>query len=182
MSTEATDGARVCVVMVTFGAPEWVERALDAVEANTPSDRYELVVVDNGGPDPRTREALRRRYGGGWEASEARARVVVHEAGANLGFAGGNDLAVNLASAPYVCLLNSDAIVPSGWLDPLLAPLDDPTVGAVVPVLCELDGRVQEAGANIEPDGRVEAFDQGSDPSSLRASEAGAVSSGCCCD
>ena len=39
-----------------------------------------------------------------------------------------------------ICMLNPDARVTLGWLDPLLAVLDDPTVGAVAPALIGADG------------------------------------------
>ena len=154
----------VSVLMVTYGAQEWVARAIDALEANTDPDDYELVIVDNGGPDASTSDYLTTRFGIGVERAPGRARVVLHRAPHNLGFGAGNNLAANLATTPTLCLLNSDAIVPPGWLPPLLAALDDPSVGAVVPMLCELDGTVQEAGANVEPDGRVDAFGRGDDP------------------
>jgi GT2 family glycosyltransferase len=138
--------------MVTYGARDWVARALDALAANTPADRIELVVVDNASTDGT--EALVRDY-----ATRAPFPVQLECSPRNLGFAAGNDLAVNLARGSVVCLLNSDALVPIGWLDGLLAPvLADPTIGATLPLFVDVEGRLQEAGANVEPDGRVEAF------------------------
>lgn len=161
MTTAFDTTARISIVMVTYGAADWVARSLDAVEAHTNPSDYELVVVDNGGPDPAARALLTDRYGDGRERADGVARVVVHRAATNLGFSAGNNLGANLATAPVLCLLNSDALVGTGWLAPLLTALAEPGIGAVAPVLCELDGRVQEAGANIEPDGRVEAFGRG---------------------
>ena len=138
----AVDAPLVSVLMVTFGACEWVERSVRALVQHTPPV-YELIVVDNGSTDG-TREFLRTIEG---------AQVV--EAGDNLGFGVGNDVAALRARGEYLCLLNSDAIVPSGWLDPLLAVFDDPRVGAVVPAYLFPDGTLQEAGAVVEPDGRV---------------------------
>ena len=64
-----------------------------------------------------------------------------------------------------MCLLNSDALVPPGWFDALLVPLvHDPAIAATLPLFVGLDGRLQEAGVNIEPDGRVEAFGIRADP------------------
>jgi GT2 family glycosyltransferase len=138
----AVDAPLVSVLMVTFGACEWVERSVRALVEHTPPV-YELIVVDNGSTDG-TREFLRSIDG---------AQIV--EAEDNLGFAVGNDLAALRARGEYLCLLNSDAIVPSGWLDPLLAVFADPRVGALVPAYLFPDGTLQEAGAVVEPDGRV---------------------------
>jgi GT2 family glycosyltransferase len=83
----------------------------------------------------------------------------------NLGFGVGNDLAALHARGEVLCLLNSDAIVPPGWLDGLLAGLDrHADAGAVVPLYLSPDGTVGEAGCAVEPDGRVVALDVGADP------------------
>jgi GT2 family glycosyltransferase len=68
----------------------------------------------------------------------------------NLGFGGGNNRAAKEARAPVVCMLNPDARVTAGWLDPLLALLDDPRVGAAAPALIGADGDLQEAGAMVD--------------------------------
>ena len=68
----------------------------------------------------------------------------------NLGFGGGNNRAAREARAPVICMLNPDARVTAGWLDPLLAVLDDPQVGAVAPALISADGTLQEVGAMVD--------------------------------
>jgi GT2 family glycosyltransferase len=138
----AIDEPLVSVLMVTFGACKWVERSVRALVQHTPPV-YELIVVDNGSTDG-TREFLRTIEG---------AQIVESED--NLGFGVGNDLAALRARGEYLCLLNSDAIVPSGWLDPMLTVFEDARVGAVVPAYVFPDGTLQEAGAAVEPDGRV---------------------------
>jgi GT2 family glycosyltransferase len=61
--------------------------------------------------------------------------VRVIDAGANLGFGGGCNLALaDLDAVDYVALVNNDAQVEPGWLAPLVAALeDDPLVGAANP-------------------------------------------------
>jgi GT2 family glycosyltransferase len=138
--------------MVTHGARNWVAQALDAVAAHTADGRYEIVIVDNASTDG-TDDLVRER------AATATAPMRVECRDENVGFAAGNDLAANLARGGVLCFLNSDALVPGGWLDALLTPLlDDPGIGATLPLFVGLDGRLQEAGTNVEPDGRVEAF------------------------
>ena len=63
------------------------------------------------------------------------AGVRVIDAGANLGFGGGCNLALaDLDSVEYVALVNNDAQVEPGWLAPLVAALEsDPSVGAANP-------------------------------------------------
>ena len=61
--------------------------------------------------------------------------VRVIDAGANLGFGGGCNLALaDLAGVDYVALINNDAQVDPGWLRPLVDALEgDATVGAANP-------------------------------------------------
>ncbi len=139
-SPAATPKISICIV--TFGALEWVQRAIAAVRDHTSVD-YELIVVDNGSPDG-TRAWLREHL----------SPDEYIESPCNTGFAGGNNLAVNQARAPFLCLLNSDAIVPVGWAEPLLEALErNPDLGIAVPMLTNADGSVQEVGCNVDADG-----------------------------
>ena len=142
----------VSVCMVIFGANEWVQRSIAALAEHTPQS-FELIVVDNGSTDG-TRSWLRE------QAQQSQPfRFTLIEAEHNLGFAAGNNLAVNAARAPYVCLLNSDAIVSEGWLAPLIAALESSdNIGLAVPAFRNTDGSLQEAGSHVDGDGRVEAF------------------------
>jgi O-antigen biosynthesis protein len=142
----------VSVLMVTYGARTWVERALRALVDHTPAV-YELIVVDNGSTDG-TRDFLRDSIEG--------AQIV--ESPRNLGFGIGSNLAALCARGEFLCFLNSDAIVPGGWLDPLLERFDDERVGAVVPLYVFPDGTMQEAGSVVEADGRVIALGVRGDP------------------
>jgi len=46
--------------------------------------------------------------------------------GTNLGFAGGNNLALREVGTPFTVLLNNDAAPEPGWLTALLGALDAP--------------------------------------------------------
>lgn len=149
------DGAPlVTVALLLYGASPWTRDVIAAVQANT-AVPYELLVVDNG-----TTDDVRAHL-----ATLERVRVVTP--GRNLGFGVGQNLAANLACGRYFCTLNSDALVPPGWLDALVAPLErDPAVAATMPVFVYPDGRCQEAGATVEPSGQVIAFGRFDDPDS----------------
>lgn len=143
----------VSVVMVTYGAREWVERALAALRANTPPV-YQLVLVDNASPDGTGRWLARHVEG---------ATLCCNEV--NVGFGPGVNQAVLAARGHYVCLLNSDAMVEPGWLEPLIADLEQvDSCGAVVPRFVNLDGTLQEAGAVVGSDAQTMALGYGDDP------------------
>lgn len=139
----------VSIAIVTYGTGPIVLDALAAIASNT-RVAYEVVVVDNPPPTgvERTAELLRTTTSG--------AHVI--EANQNLGFGGGNNLAVEHARGAFVCLLNPDVIVGPGWLEPLIAALDDPVVGIAAPILLNPDGTLQEAGQLLYDDGCTAAM------------------------
>ena len=150
------DAPLVSVVMVTHGNWPLVRRSLEALVERTDAV-YELIVVDSASPDETP-----QRLGDEVEG----ANVVLSQE--NLGFGGGSNLGAEQARGHYVCFLNSDAMVEPGWLDPLLEVLDeDPTAGAVVPMLLNPDGTIQEAGSVIDTVGWSLALGRGESPDAL---------------
>ncbi|MGH2767908.1 MAG: glycosyltransferase family 2 protein [Actinomycetota bacterium] len=143
----------VSAVMVTYGAWEWVRRALRALAENTPPD-YELIVVDNASTDG-TAERLRESVRG--------ARLIYNER--NVGFGPGANRGAMEARGRFLCFLNSDALVQPGWLPPLLEALEhDPRAGAAVPCVINLDRSLQEAGSLLGADGTTVQVGAGEDP------------------
>jgi GT2 family glycosyltransferase len=146
------DAPELSVVVVTYNAWEWTERALHALTTTTDIP-YELVVVDNASSD-QTRERLA-------EIDNARA---VHE-DVNRGFGVAANLGVMISRAPRVLLLNSDAMVQPGWLPPLTEVLDnEDDVAAVGARLDNVDGTLQEAGSICWGDGASDNYGDGDDP------------------
>ena len=133
----------VSIVIVSYGTGTVILDALAAVAECTRLG-VEVVVVDNPAEDkPATGDLLRAHTSG--------VRLVTPSH--NLGFGGGNVVGVEQTTADFVCFLNPDVIVADGWLEPLVAALDDPAVGIAGPVLLNPDGSIQEAGRVIYRDG-----------------------------
>lgn len=141
----------VSIVIVTHGAWSWAERAIEAAEANTDLP-HEVIVVDNASPDG-TAERVRERF------PEVRLLTNDH----NAGFGAANNQAARVAGGEFLALVNSDAVVPAGWIKPTLDALRRPGVGAAVPALVNEDGTMQIAGALVAPDGSVLALGNGDD-------------------
>src|SRR5258707_3011243 len=147
-----TDAPEMTVVLVTYNAWEWTERALRAL-IDTTEVPYELVVIDNASTDV-TRERL---------AAVENARVCLQDA--NRGYGVAANLGVIMARAPRVLLLNSDAVVQPGWLPPLLEVLDgEDDVAAVGARLDNVDDTLQEAGSILWGDGASDNYGDGDDP------------------
>ncbi len=136
------DAPFVSIIVVTFGTGPIVLEMLDAVARHTPVE-HEVIVVDCIPPDAATRTSRLLA-----DRSDIRLLAVDD----NLGFAGGNEYGVEHALGDYLCFLNPDVIVGPGWLEPLIAALDDPVVGIAAPVFLNEDGSLQEAGQVIFSD------------------------------
>jgi GT2 family glycosyltransferase len=112
----------VSIITINYDHPEVTAQMLDSLRLITyPS--IEIFVVDNASPndDP---SILTKNY----------PEIKFIQATENLGFAGGNNLAINLAKGKYVLLLNNDTEVTPGFLEPLVAKLEsDSSIGAVSP-------------------------------------------------
>lgn len=82
----------------------------------------------------------------------------------NMGFIRTCNRAASAARGEVLIFLNNDVQVRPGWLSPLLETLEAPSVGAVAPKMLFPDGRLQEAGARINPDGSSEMIGLFQDP------------------
>ena len=113
----------VRVVVVNYGGGGVTLRCLESLLATSTTANVSITMVDNA-PGDGVADEVRRRHPG----------VHVIAPSRNEGFARGCNLAMgDLSGVDAIALINNDAIVDPGWLDPLLARLDDPQVGAVSP-------------------------------------------------
>jgi N-acetylglucosaminyl-diphospho-decaprenol L-rhamnosyltransferase len=111
---------RVRVVVVNFNGGDAVVRCVDALRALDTRHHVEIVVVDNDSTDG-SPARVRERPG-----------VAVWPTGSNLGFVANNLALADLTGLDYVALVNNDAFVEPGWLEPLVEALEaDPALGAV---------------------------------------------------
>jgi O-antigen biosynthesis protein len=142
----------VTVVMLTYNRWDLTKEALGLVAEST-EPRYEVVIVDNASTDGTLDEL----------AHVSGARVLRNPR--NLGFGPATNQGAAMARGQYLVLLNSDAWVRPGWLEPLIDVADaDPGVAAVASKLLYPDGRLQEAGSIVWRDGRVRQYGDGDVP------------------
>nr|WP_298916552.1 glycosyltransferase family 2 protein [uncultured Algimonas sp.] len=90
--------------MVNYNGGDYLRRAVAALAAQD-FTRFEAFIVDNGSTD-----------GSLATLPELDARFTVIEAGANLGFAAGNNLAARRARGNWIVALNPDAFARPDWL------------------------------------------------------------------
>ncbi len=142
----------VSIVMPTHGSWHWVRRALAAVAEHTDAP-YEVILCDNASADGTCERLLDSVVG---------ATVILNDR--NLGFASACNQGSARSRAPHLVFLNSDAFVHAGWLGPLLDRATQEHVAAVAPLLLNLDGSVQDAGALVFRRGEIALYGYGGDP------------------
>lgn len=99
--------ADVTIVIVAYNSADVLPRCLEALAAQTVAPAC-VLLVDNASTD------------GGCDALAETETFRILRPGANLGFAGGNNLAANLAKSTWLALLNPDAFPAPDWLERLL--------------------------------------------------------------
>jgi GT2 family glycosyltransferase/glycosyltransferase involved in cell wall biosynthesis len=120
----------VAVVVPVYRGTEATLACLDSVFAAVPA-RTRIIVVDDAGPEPELARALDRL------SRQRRIRLLRHTqnrgfpASANAGFRA----ALRLPGRPDVVLLNSDTLVPQGWVEGLRTAVHGaPDIGTATPL------------------------------------------------
>lgn len=110
------------VIIVTYNAQPHIARVLECVLAQT-YGRFEIIIWDNASTDG-TLDAIAPFL------DRPNLQLVAHDE--NLGFAAGNNRAVELTNADVVVLLNPDAFPAPNWLEHMVRALDlNPDIGMV---------------------------------------------------
>jgi GT2 family glycosyltransferase len=132
----------VAVVIVNYNGERLLPDCLAALRAQTLAPP-EILVADNGSRDGSL--ALLRAHHPG---------VGVLELRRNLGFGGGANRGVAATSAPWVCVLNSDATPAPDWLERLCAAPRAAKTWSLGSVLVSAStGRIESAGDQYDPAG-----------------------------
>ena len=132
------DPGLVSIVVPVYGDPAELDGCLESVRQATTRWRWELIAVMND--DAADSRAVLERH------AQADGRIRAIWPGENVQFALGCNLGFAASRGGRVVFLNNDCRVQAGWLDALMASLDDPAVAAVQPRLMKPDGTVQCLG------------------------------------
>lgn len=128
--------ADVSIVIVSWNTRKYLEECLTSLRTIDGNLSVKIIVADNASTDG-TPEMIRTQF----------PEVILIETGANLGFAGGNNIGIKAASEKYVCLINSDVNVPADCLPKMYSYMEQqPTIGLLGPGMLQTDGRVHRSG------------------------------------
>jgi GT2 family glycosyltransferase/glycosyltransferase involved in cell wall biosynthesis len=134
----------VSVIVLNWDNFQDTADALDSLLIHT-AQEVELLLVDNGSSTSVLNKLITK-----YENT----RIKFFAIGTNRFFGEGNNLGAEKASGHYIVFLNNDVVVTRGWLEPLIAELEnDPKAGAVGPKFVYPDGTLQEAGAYLDSHG-----------------------------
>lgn len=130
---------KVSHLIVTWNNAEIITDCIDTLFQFSQVDN-EVIVVDNASTDG-TCDVIRSHYGD---------RVILVEAGGNLGFSKGNNLALSKATGDYVFFVNPDVVFIEDIITPMIRFLEEhPQVGIVSPRLLNRDGTYQVSTCNF---------------------------------
>ena len=142
IAVTTSDQPIVSVIIPVYGHWDYTRRCLESVELALPTTPFEVIVVDDASPDDSA------------DRVAACPGVRLVRAPWNLGFIGACNLGAEHARGELVMFLNNDTEVQPGWLDELVAVVEDrEDVGLVGSKLVYPDGRAQESGGIIWADG-----------------------------
>lgn len=132
-------------IVLNYDGGEVVETAVDSL-LRQDLPELEVLVVDNGSADGSDR-TLEQRFGNA---------IRLLRTGSNLGFGAGNNVGIRASQAPFVILLNNDAVAAPGFARELVAAAEaDPRVGMVAAKVLEhaRPTRIDSVGHLLYPDG-----------------------------
>ena len=142
----------VTIIIPVYNNWKITENCLRSLSRQTFNAPVEVVVVDDGSSDE-TPERLQEIPG---------VRVVTQPK--NAGYLYAIRAGVAASNSEFVVLLNNDVVVCDNWLEPLLARVQDPKIGAVGSMLLFPNGSLQEAGSLMFNDASGANFGKGDDP------------------
>jgi GT2 family glycosyltransferase len=113
---------KVSIITVNFNQPKVTEELLRSIPVSYTN--IEIIVVDNGS----------KIESDDWQAKFPHIKFFRSEK--NLGFAGGNNLGINIASGDYLFFVNNDTEFTEGLVEKLVEVTDsNPAIGMISPMI-----------------------------------------------
>jgi len=126
----------VTVVIVAYKSLTTIGQTLDALKDSNESGLVDIVIVDNASNDG-TLNYLKRNH----------PSIKLIESNKNIGFGRGCNLGMEVATTPYVLLLNPDAVIDTKSMSILINFMNEnPKAGICGPAVIEPTGKLQQAG------------------------------------
>ena len=129
---------KISIVIPTKNKVELLETCVSSILKKSTYQNYEIIIVDNGSDEAATLDYLKR-------IQSDSVRVI--EAPIPFNYSKLNNLAVEIATGEYVCLMNNDIeIISPDWMEEMLGFATQADVGCVGARLWYPDDTLQHAG------------------------------------
>lgn len=126
----------VDVVIPQYGREDLTTKCVGTLRPTTTRNPVNVILVDNGS-DPYDEGRCRH-------LSDLHIRIAQ-----NIGYGRATNVGAAAGLGEFLFLLNNDTELHPGWLEPLLAAMDDPRCGAAAGRLIDPDGTLQHAGVRL---------------------------------
>ncbi|MBK8820372.1 MAG: bifunctional riboflavin kinase/FAD synthetase [Saprospiraceae bacterium] len=125
--------SKISVVILNFNGREYLESFLPSIAYSNTKEDVDIVVIDNNSSDDSV------SYIKEWHPE-----IKTISLTKNYGFADGYNKGLLTIDTEYIVLLNSDVMVTTGWLDPIIDMMEaDPTIGITQPLILSLENKKQ---------------------------------------
>lgn len=137
---------KTSIILLTYNQLDVSKKCFESLAKYTNQDQVEIIVVDNGSTDG-TREYLK---------SHPSFITILNEK--NMGFAGGCNQGIEVATGDNLLFLNNDTIVTENWLEAMLELLySKESIGMVGPVSNYVSG-LQRINVDYQSDDEINEF------------------------
>lgn len=143
---------QVSVIIPTKDQGEMLTECIESLRSSNPEFDLDIIVVDNRSEEEESAQIFNDLEDTG---------VTIFEYDDGFNFSQINNLACEFAKHERVCFLNNDVLFPEqGVLAELSSRLEDPTIGAVGPLMVRASDIIQHAGVALGPsNGALHSFE-----------------------
>jgi len=145
LAVPGTEDILLSIIILNWNRCDLTLDCIEPVRRHTSGILYEIIVVDNGS---RASDVGKLQIARGYLDFQL---ILLNQ---NLYFGEANNIGAERARGEHLLLLNNDVTVVPGYAKTLLGALQTAdSAGAVGPKFVFPDGRLQEAGGDLRPDG-----------------------------
>lgn len=124
---------KLSIIIINYKTPQLTIDCINSIKRYETDTNYEIIVLDNHSQDNSLAQI-----------KKAHPSIIALKSDKNLGFAGGNNLAVSHATSEYLLFLNSDTYLTKPFLNKLIAFYESKTdAGMIGPRIRNRDQSVQ---------------------------------------
>ena len=140
LTYDISNNPLVSIIIPTRDRVEILENCITSIIQKTTYKNYEIIIVDNGSKEEKTKEYFEK-------ISKKYKNIRIQREDVPFNYSYLNNIGAKVANGEYLVLLNNDIeIITERWLDIMLGYASQKHIGAVGPKLLFANGKIQHAG------------------------------------